>query len=401
MSRFDVAVVGAGPAGSLAAAMLARRGARVALIDGSHPREKPCGGGITGRALDLVASHAGVDTPGGVRIRTARFVDAVTGASASVGFAATGRPRLVVASRTVFDELLYRQAAQTGATILRTRAVDVRREPGGLAITAADGRSIAAGWLIGADGANSLVRRRLAHPFSRADLSIATGFYAHGVTSQEVVIEITEDPPGYIWSFPRPDHLAIGICSQADRPETAASLRRRVESWIHRTAIARGATLERYSWPIPSLAAASLETLSVAGDRWLTIGDAAGLVDPITREGIYFALQSARFAAEALVGAGDAARDYARHVRAAIVAELLRAARFKAGFFQPRFTRLLIEALQHSAPIRSVMADLVAGEQSYADLKWRLIKTLELKLAWRVFTATDSRRGHEHGRLAG
>src|SRR5512147_1725022 len=104
MSRFDVAVVGAGPAGSLAAAMLARRGARVALIDPSHPREKPCGGGITGRALDLVALHAGVETPAAVRIRTARFVDGLTGASASVGFAANGRPPLVVASRAGFDQ---------------------------------------------------------------------------------------------------------------------------------------------------------------------------------------------------------------------------------------------------------------------------------------------------------
>jgi geranylgeranyl reductase family protein len=401
MSRFDVAVVGAGPAGSLAAATMARRGARVVLLDPSHPREKPCGGGITGRALDLVVAHAGVEAPGAVRIRTARFVDAATGASASVELTGHGRPPLIVASRSRFDEQLYRQAAQAGATLLPTRALDVRRDPGGFAIQTADGHSVVANWLIGADGANSLVRRRLARPFSRAELSIATGFFAHGVTSEEVVIEIVEDPPGYIWSFPRPDHLAIGICSQADRPDTAGSLRRRVESWIHRTAIARGATLQPYSWPIPSLGSPSLEALTIAGDRWLTLGDAAGLVDPITREGIYFALQSAVFAAAAIGGAGDAAHEYTQQVRTEIVAELLRAARFKAGFFQPRFTRLLIDALQHSAAIRAVMADLVAGEQSYANLKWRLIKTLELKVAWRVFTATDSRRAHARGRPAG
>src|SRR5207248_2158694 len=127
----------------------------------------------------------------------------------------------------------------------------------------------------------------------------------------------------------------------------------------------------------------------------------AGLVDPITREGIYFALQSAVFAAEAIAGAAGAARTYEDRVRAEIVAELLRAARFKAGFFEPRFTRLLIDALQRSAAIRAVMADLVAGEQSYADLKWRLIRTLELKVAWRVFTATDSRRALGRGRQAG
>jgi len=403
VNRFDVAVIGAGPAGSLAATLLARQGARVALIDPSHPREKPCGGGITGRALDLVAAHAGlVDPPDAVRIRTARFVDAVTGGSASVAFRADARPPLVVAGRASFDERLFRHAEASGATLLRTRAADLQRQSDGFAIRTTDGHSIVAGWLIGADGANSLVRRRVARAFSRADLSIATGFFAHGVSSDEVVIEIVEDPSGYIWSFPRPDHLAIGICAQADRPDNAASLRRRVESWIHRTGIARDAPLQPYSWPIPSLAAASLESSAVAGDRWMTVGDAAGLVDPITREWIYFALQSAVFAAEAIAGgAADPAREYAGRVRAQIVAELLRAARFKAGFFQPRFTRLLIEALQHSAAIREVMADLVAGEQPYADLKWRLIKTLELRVAWRVFTATDSRRAHARERLAG
>jgi geranylgeranyl reductase family protein len=401
VNRFDVAIVGAGPAGSLAATLLASRGARVALIDPSHPREKPCGGGITGRALDLVTSLAGLETADAVRIRTARFVDAVTRASASVAFRANARPPLVVAGRTAFDQRLYRHAGDAGAALFPARAVTLQREPGGLTITTADGASLAAGWVIGADGANSLVRRRLARPFSRADLSIATGFFAHGVTSDEVVIEIVEDPAGYIWSFPRPDHLAIGICAQADRPETAASLRRRVESWMHRTGIARGARLQPYSWPIPSLGASSLASLQLAGERWLTVGDAAGLVDPITREGIYFALQSAAFAAEAIAGAGDAAREYAQRVRGGIVPELLRAARFKAGFFQPRFTRLLIDALQHSEAIRAVMADLVAGEQSYADLKWRLIKTLELRVAWRVFTATGSRRALARERLAG
>ena len=78
---------------------------------------------------------------------------------------------------------------------------------------------------IGADGANSLVRRRVAAPFRRDQLSIATGFFAHGVTSDEIVIELTADPPGYIWSFPRPTHLAIGICAQADAGVTAAALR--------------------------------------------------------------------------------------------------------------------------------------------------------------------------------
>src|SRR5438105_2711232 len=87
----------------------------------------------------------------------------------------------------------------------------------------------------GARVANSLVRRRVALRFRRDELSIATGFYAHGATSREIVVELTGDPPGYIWSFPRPDHLAIGICAQADAGVGAAALRARTRAWIDRT----------------------------------------------------------------------------------------------------------------------------------------------------------------------
>ena len=87
----------------------------------------------------------------------------------------------------------------------------------------------------------------------------------------------------YLWSFPRPDHLAVGICAQAD-VATVDTLRPIVERWIRENV--SGGTLERYAWPIPSLGVAALERERPAKDSWMLIGDAAGLVDPITREGL-------------------------------------------------------------------------------------------------------------------
>src|SRR5207244_2789082 len=147
-------------------------------------------------------------------------------------------------------------------------------------------------------------------------------------------------------SFPRPTHLAIGICAQADAGVTAVALRARTAAWIRSTGIANGATLEPYSWPIPSLTVTDFQALKVAGPGWLLVGDAAGLVDPITREGIYFALLSGEWAADAAV-AGDAG-PYAARIRAQIVPGLGRAARRKAGLFQQAFTGLLITAVQYS-----------------------------------------------------
>lgn len=390
--KIDVAVVGAGPAGACTAYRLANAGARVALFDHSHPREKPCGGGITGRALALVADVVQPDLLPAVRVRVARFVDSDAGRSATVALARHGnqsRQPLVVASRRDFDARLLLAAQEAGAHLYDVRVVDLTRTPSGFALTTADRQVHHAGCIVGADGANSMVRRRLATPFRRDQLSIATGFFAHGATSDEIIVEIVANPPGYIWSFPRPDHLAIGICAAADAGRTASSLRARTASWIRATGIGANACREPYSWPIPSLSAADWETTETGGDGWCLVGDAAGLVDPITREGIYFALESAQFAADAIVeGAAQRNRRYTDRVRTEIVAELARAARFKDGFFRPAFTRLMIEALRHSEQIRSVMADLIAGTQGYRGLKWRLARTMEIGFAWKALTAS-------------
>jgi geranylgeranyl reductase family protein len=394
----DVAIVGAGPAGARAAYVLARRGVRVTMFDGSHPREKPCGGGVTGRALALVGDAVDPAVLPRTVIRTARFTQA---RSSKVGAQGRSlRPQLgigvpldadalVVASRASFDAALVAAAERAGAALVRSRVTTLSVDSSGATLTTADGGSHQASFVVGADGANSLVRRRLATAFSRAQLSIATGFFAHGISSDEIVIELTADPPGYIWSFPRPGHLAIGICAQADARITAEALRARTADWIGATRIAEGATLEPYSWPIPSLRARDFDGLELSGPRWALVGDAAGLVDPITREGIFFALASGQWIADAL--AQNDATAYASRVRDEAIAELRRAARLKAGFFRPAFVGLMMRGLMESSAIRLVMADLIAGRQSYASLKWRLLKTFEVGLAWRVLTTNDQR----------
>jgi geranylgeranyl reductase family protein len=388
MNRCDVAIVGAGPAGAWAAYTLAQRGARVTIFDPSHPREKPCGGGVTGRALALVAEAIDGASFPQCLIRSARFIDSRGGNDAVVSLddgAATADSALIVASRAVFDAALFDAARRMGATVQRARVADVVVGADGVRIETARGAHHAA-VVIGADGANSLVRRRVTSPIPRRHLSIATGFFAHGPTGTEVVIEFIADPAGYFWSFPRPDHLAIGICAQADSAVTAAALRESAREWTGRMHLAERARLEPYSWPIPSLDARAFGALDVASARWALAGDAAGLVDPITREGIYFALLSGQWAAEA-IAANRFPNDYTARVQDEIASDLACAARLKAGFFRPAFMRLLIHALQRSAAVRGIMVDLVAGRQPYASLKWRLLTTLEVGLAWKLVAA--------------
>jgi len=391
----DVAIVGAGPAGAWAAYRLARSGARVTIVDGSHPREKPCGGGVTGRALAIVAEAIG-DPPLSARVvRSARFTNSQAGTSASVPLAALGigpSSDLVVVSREGFDRRLLDAARAAGATLKQARVMDLTIERAGVRLQTADG-PIHADFVIGADGANSLVRRRVAAAFRRDQLSIATGFFAHGTTSDEIAIELAADPPGYIWSFPRPDHLAVGICAPADGGTSSARLRETTRAWIRSTNIAPGARLEPYAWPIPSLSASDFSVPTLAGSRWLLVGDAAGLVDPITREGIFYALLSGEMAARALA-ADNPVRAYTAEASDDVVGELARAARLQQRFFDSRFITLLTDALLASTNIRAVMADLIAGRQSYKGLKWRLARTGEIGLAWRWLVVQSMLAGH-------
>jgi geranylgeranyl reductase family protein len=374
---FDVAIVGAGPAGCRAAWRLASAGVRVGLFDGSHPREKPCGGGVTGRALELVADALDVRTIPTVTIDTATFEQLPAMARIPVAGAATAVPPIVIASRREFDGALLAAAGRAGARVIAERVTNVTRNADGWTVATRRG-TFHGGWLLGADGPNSLVRRRVLQPFARADLSIATGFFVHGASSREIAIAFEDHPPGYLWSFPRHDHLAVGVCAQAD-VSSAAALLPVASRWIARN-VSRAGSLERYSWPIPSLRLATLRREPPAADRWMLLGDAGGMVDPITREGIFFALVSGDAAASALLGNGDPAASYARHIRGSVHAELIRAARLKARFFNPQFTARVIHALQRSPGIRAVMADLIAGRQPYHGLRRRLLRTWEFGL---------------------
>jgi geranylgeranyl diphosphate/geranylgeranyl-bacteriochlorophyllide a reductase len=372
----DVVVIGAGPAGAIAARDLARRGARVALVDGSHPREKPCGGGVTRRALDLIGDLGGA---AGVRVEGAVF--GIGGRRARVGLRADD-DALTVFPRRTFDAALLDAAAGAGAIVVPARATRIERAGTGWTVQTAHG-AVGAAWLLGADGASGIVRKRVHRPFARRQLSIAAGVFVRDATAADVVVAFLDRPPGYLWSFPRPDHLAVGACAQADvcTPET---LQAATAGWLDGYAPAAGRPRRAYAWPIPSLAAADCDAERPSGDRWMLLGDAAGLVDPITREGIYFALQSGIAAARALTGR-DPACEYDRAVRDTMHDELRRAARIKEAFFRPRFTSLLIAALARSAPVRDVMIDLIAGRQSYRTLKRRLLATLEFGLMWKLF----------------
>ena len=210
---------------------------------------------------------------------------------------------LVVLSRAIFDHALLDAAVGCGAQLVSEKP---SMSPAGQAMTVrTPAREYAADFLIGADGTNSLVRKKLARPFLRREMSIAAGYFVHGARASAITIRSITQQPGYLWSFPRPDHLAVGMC--AHRPprhqrRPISSLQTR--EWIEPHGLHDGTRLEPYAWPIPSVGFTKVDQMRAAGAGWMLLGDAAGFVDPLTREGIYYALLSGMWASEAIEGLG-------------------------------------------------------------------------------------------------
>jgi flavin-dependent dehydrogenase len=288
---------------------------------------------------------------------------------------------VAVASRLALDAWLLRRATGAGARHASERVVDVK--PSGELRTAA-GRAERFDVIVGADGASSLVRRTLLKPIPKERLGMALGWFAPG--SSPMLVRFVPGLAGYMWLFPRPDHVGVGICAPLGSLPTR-ELRARLVAEVQRDFPALGeAGATPYAHTIPSPSADPASLAEIAGERFALVGDAAGLTDPITGEGLYYAFRSALVLADTLLQDGSVAR-YSERVLDGFGRELLKAAAISDRFYAPGFSRRMIRYASRSEAIRTVMGDLVLGDQGYLDLKRRLIRTaprvaLQAGLPW-------------------
>jgi flavin-dependent dehydrogenase len=360
----NVAVVGGGPGGSLLAWHLARDGARVTVFDASHPREKPCGGGLTRRALRLLPP-APADDPLPAREVFDCRLESADGRAVEVELAAP----VAIASRRELDAWLLRRAVDAGARHVAQRVVEVDEKGG---VRTSGGRQPAVDLVVGADGAGSLVRRTFLQATPPERRMMAVGWYAPG--DAPMLVRFAPAPlRGYLWLFPRPDHVGVGICAPLAGVPTQ-QLWSALEREVARSFPALlDPDADRYAHTIPSPSADPASLLEIAGPRWALVGDAAALADPITGEGIAPALASAAELAATLREDGSPAR-YPRRVADGFGRELLRAAALHARFYTPGFTTRMVKYAARSPGIAQVLGELVLGERGYVGLRRRLLR---------------------------
>jgi flavin-dependent dehydrogenase len=378
-----VAIVGAGPAGSLLAHDLARGGARATVFDASHPREKPCGGALTPGAVRLLPAAPDDDPRPGRAVHSCRF-DSGEGPTVDVALDVP----VLVASRRALDAWLLRRAVEQGAVHRAERVVAVDDEGGVRTAGAVRERFDV---IVGADGASSLVRRTFLGLPERSRLWMAGGWIAEG--DAPMLVRFTPGLPGYLWVFPREGHVEVGIGAPLGVVPTRdlfARLDAEAERDFPHLAPPRRA-LQAHVIPCPDEDPESIR--QIAGPRWALVGDAAALADPVTGEGIQYALRSARILSRTLLEEGRPGR-YPRRVLDDFGRDLLHAARWRPRFFSPGFPTRVVRYAARSAAVRRVLADLVLGEQSYLGLEGRLFRAaprflLDSVLARARATATN------------
>jgi flavin-dependent dehydrogenase len=363
-------VVGGGPAGSRLAALLARDGAEATIFDASHPREKPCGGGVTAKAMALLPEAPASDP------LPARMVDACrfeSGGAEAVDLS-LAKP-VAIASRRELDAWLLRRATDAGARYVKERVVEIGADR---VLRTASGRTQSFDLVVGADGASSLVRRTFLAPTPVSRLTMAAGWFARGTSP--MLVRFTPGLSGYLWLFPRRDHVGVGICAPLAWTPTRQMLARLESEAAREFPALLELEGERYAHTIPSPSTDPRSITEIAGEGFALVGDAAALADPITGEGIYYALRSACLLADTLRGDGSPAR-YPERALEDFGRDLLKAAALRERFYAPGFSARMIRFSAWSAAIREVLGDLVLGQQGYVGLKRRLLRAAP-RFAW-------------------
>jgi flavin-dependent dehydrogenase len=379
-----IAIVGGGPAGALAATLLADGGRSVVLFDEKLAWEKPCGGGITHKALE---QYPFLRT-GGAQTRTVEDCQLISPSGRRVRFHM--QHPVAIFSRLALNGLLLERARGAGTDGAR---VEIRHER----VTGITGTSgnwqlatprdeYRASHVILAAGARNALRSQFLAPMAPGDLMVTAGYFIPGHTSL-MQIQFLKEITGYIWVFPRTDHVSAGIAGKMGELPTP-ELRRTLERWLEEHWLKEnglslsGATF--YSHILPSFRTQSFETLDVCGDGWSMIGDSAGLVDPITGEGLYYALRSAELCAQALLDGQP--KGYRDLLAEEVLPELKLAARASRRFYRGQIfgdsvLEKIVALTAQSATFRELMSDLFAGIQGYRDLRARMYRILPAVMA--------------------
>lgn len=368
MTVHDVAVVGTGPAGACAARVLAEAGARVLLLE-KHalPRYKTCGGGVVGRALRGLPSPLRAAVEATAVERACHTAEIDLGGERLRFRTRRPRPLISMVMRDRFDAVLCAAAERAGTEVrarCAVRAVVLRDDRIEVETT---GGTVAARFVVAADGATSETARlcgwsppRPCAPALEAEVRVSDADF--GRLAGTARFDFGSFAAGYGWVFPKRAHLSIGVCTMRSGVNLNVSLVR----YLDMLGLTQLEHVEKHGFFIPLGPRAE----GVVRGRVLLAGDAAGLADPVTGEGISAAIESGTLAARAILdGGAEPARVGERYDRALVpLRREIRIGRVLARltYDWPRLRRSVFRI--HGQALAEGMTDVLMGDRTYAGV---------------------------------
>jgi geranylgeranyl reductase family protein len=365
MDKFDAVVVGGGCAGAATGILLARAGRNTLIIDKAvFPRKKLCGGMITDKTMRLLREiyADSLDSVVDSRYQAFGVYHAFYG---RISGYRSAQHTLYMVNRDVFDYFFLRKAEQAGCTLhLGDGVVKINN---GILRTAS-GREIAADFIVGADGAHSIVRRAL-YPSKRKEsfslgleVDIAYDNMKFFVPSEELLpwVFFGYRKGGYGWVFPKRDFVTVGIAGPATRVDKYLmdAFKRLLDTVSKDKSLVIQATKGH---PVPLNNCYEKPGIGTV----LLVGDAAHLVEPLTGEGIYFGALSGSFAARAILSRADHARTYNLLIEKHC-AGLFRQARFANNLFYNNWIHgYAMKKMKGNAKWCKYFFHLLSGEIDY------------------------------------
>jgi geranylgeranyl reductase family protein len=389
MTDTDVIIAGAGPAGSLAAYELAILGVPVLILEKSpFPRYKVCGAGPTYKILREIPFDVSpvLETQIHNIIFSSGFREGFTRTSAE--------PILYCTNRDKLDDFLLKKAVEAGARVIHgAKVMEVTQEKEFVTVVTHAG-TFRSNLMIGADGASSAVARSAALrdnilPRFAWEAEVMADPATVKAFSQTVLLDWGSFPGGYGWVFPKGDHFSVGVGGPASLSKWMMSYYQKLLEYLDAVCGMRDMgsvhpssgirvleTISLKSWPIP----VRVKKRQFHNERVLVAGDAAGLTDPLTGEGIYYAVRSGILAAkcchEYLQAGSPSLGSYTKAVNDELMEELLEANRIK--FLFNTVPLKIHRFIRDSDRAWRAFVKILRGERWYADVrggfgKWQVL----------------------------
>lgn len=318
---YDVIIIGAGPAGSTAAYELARENFNVLILEKEKfPRYKACGGGITYKTKKII--------PFDISPVIEKTIHKIGFSHKYENYFSKESDRILMycLMRDKFDDFLIKKAVEVGATFYDSQKVEDIKQEDDNVVVSVNGIEYAAKVLIGADGSNSMVSRR-----TGINKEIIKGITFEGelelnaennndIFSDQVSIDWGTIPGGYAWIFPKSDHISVGVGGPVEVSKYLKTYYNNIINGLGLDA-SREISLKAHNIPY------RLSKGNFSKGNILLVGDAAGLTDPLTGEGIYYAIRSSQIAAKSVKeyfsGEKACLDSYSDRINREIMSELL------------------------------------------------------------------------------